>query len=181
MLLWAAITMTPFSPSGPNLLGLSPQAGSLVRVEIANRGTMEIRLDLAKAPRTSGHFRSLVQRGFYNGHTVFDVNRTPRPYVLRAGDPFAKNGALSDSRIGTGGSGTTVPFEENDLVHEEGSVGLSHPPGNRNGGDSQFYIALGRIKLLDGKYTLFGRITSGLEVLRTLEKGDVITRMSVVN
>jgi peptidylprolyl isomerase len=83
--------------------------------------------------------------------------------------------------IGKGGSGAKVPFEKTPFEHEEGSVGLARPVDDKNAGDSQIYFSLGRSRFLDGEYTLFGKVVSGVEVLRKLSRGDKISSARIVS
>jgi cyclophilin family peptidyl-prolyl cis-trans isomerase len=77
--------------------------------------------------------------------------------------------------MGSGGSGARVPYEDSGLPNDTGYVGLSTLPRDRDSGDSQFYILLGPSRFLDGQYTVFGRVTQGMDVVRSIQLGDRIT------
>ncbi|MBL8048013.1 MAG: peptidylprolyl isomerase [Chthonomonas sp.] len=149
-------------------------------VEIADRGEVVIELS-EKAPLATAHIGALADKGFYNGQKIFRVVRSPRPFLAQMGDPLTKSRALTDDSIGSGGTGAAIPFEETGWKHTKGAVGLAMK-ADANGklvGDSQFYFMLGNAGFLDGKYTVFGRITKGAELLEKLAEGDVITRVSL--
>ncbi len=67
-----------------------------------------------------------------------------------------------------------MPFEESGLVNDAGAVGLSTMPGDRDSGDSQFYILLGAARFLDGQYTVFGQVERGMDVVQAIQLGDRI-------
>jgi len=160
----------------------APQPGeTVVRYEIENRGSILVRFYTAEAPKTTQHILKLVRQGFYDGLQFFRVERTPRPYLAFVGDPQTKSLGVEAPQVGTGGSGTKVPLEKTPFEHEEGSVGLARPREDENGGDSQIYFSLGKFKFLDGKYTIFGKVVSGIDVLRKLEKGDRIRSARIVS
>ena len=159
------------------LLALTAFAGAdaSMRVSIEGKGSFTITLYTAKAPKTTAQIIKLAKGGFYDRQRFHIAIRSPRPYRVQVGDPSSKSGDLS----GTGGSGSTVPYEENDLTNVAGMVGLSHDPNDKNSGDSQFYILLGSARFLDGSYTVFGKVTDGMDVVEKIEKGDRIEKVSV--
>jgi len=115
------------------------------------------------APLTVANFKSLIEKKFYNGmrfHRVF-----PNSFV-QAGDPASRHGQAD--RTGTGGPGYTIPAEIR-LPHEKGAVAMARLPDDinpaKNSNGSQFYVALEPLPKLNGKYTVFGRVLEGLDVL----------------
>jgi len=160
-----------------SLFALAAFAGAdaNMRVSIEGKGSFTITLYTDKAPKTTAQIIRLAKSGFYDGQRFHIAIRSPRPYRVQVGDPASKNGDLS----GTGGSGNTVPYEENDLTNVAGMVGLSHDPNDKNSGDSQFYILLGSARFLDGSYTVFGKVTDGMDVVEKIEKGDKIEKVTV--
>jgi cyclophilin family peptidyl-prolyl cis-trans isomerase len=162
-------------------IGMAPATLDTPRVEmtIENRGTVVMELYPDKAPKTVDQFTRLVRSGFYNGVLFHRVENSPRPFVVMTGDPLSKTLPLTDARIGTGGSGTKLPFEKNDLAFANGTVGLSRDKDKPNSGDSQFFITLGPQPFLEGTYVAFGRVIQGLEILRTIKLGDKIVSMRV--
>lgn len=148
----------------------SPGRGETVmKLEIANRGDIYIRLFTKEAPKTTAHIIGLVEKGFYNGKNLPSVDRSPKPYIARVGPPNST--AAGDVRI---------PFEDSGYGYDQvGMVGLSAKPKDRNSGDSQFHILLAPAKFLDGNYTCFGQVVAGLEVLNKLDQGDIVTRATI--
>ena len=115
------------------------------------------------APQTVANFEKLARKGFYNGisfHRVF-------PHTLvQAGDPLSKG--RDRTKVGTGGPGYTLPPEIH-RKHTVGAVAMSRlsdkiNPGRVSSG-SQFYVCLKPQPNLDGQYTVFGHVTSGMENL----------------
>jgi len=123
-----------------------------------------IELDEVNAPQTSQNFRKLCNNGFYNG-TIF--HRVIPGYIVQAGDPLSKE-PLKRGMWGTGGPGYTLPAELG-KPHLKGSLAMARlsdavNPAKESSG-SQFYVALDKIESLDGEYTVFGNVVSGLETL----------------
>ncbi len=161
----------------------SPKPGeSVLRLEIEGRGNVFILLHTKQAPRTTAHISRLAQQGFYNGQRFHEVIRSPRPYLVRLGDPLSKDASkLDDAAMGSGGSGARIPYENSGLSHEAGAVGLATLRDDKNAGDSQFYIMLAPAKFLDGNYTVFGKVVAGMEVVGRVQKGDVVVSVRVVS
>lgn len=160
----------------------APKPGETVmKVVIAGRGNIFVHLYMKEAPKTTAHITDLVKSGFYDGQRFHKVVRTPRPFIAQIGDPASKSGNLDDPSMGSGSTGTKIPFEENGMSHDEGAVALASPPKDRNGGDSQFFFVLESSRFLDGKYTVFGKVVEGLEVMRTLQKGDRVESITIIS
>lgn len=141
-----------------------------MKLEIARRGDIYIRLFTKEAPKATGHIIGLVDKGFYNGKDLPSVDRTPKPYLARVGPPNSTDAA--DVRI---------PFEDTGYSFDQvGMVGLCAKAKDRNSGDSQFHILLAPAKFLDGNYTCFGKVVAGIEVLNSLNQGDVVTRATIL-
>jgi cyclophilin family peptidyl-prolyl cis-trans isomerase len=156
-------------------LAMLASADATMRVTVEGKGTFTILLYTDKAPKTTAQIMRLAKSGFYDGQRFHIAIRSPRPYRVQVGDPASKNNDLS----GLGGSGTTVPFEDTGLPNIAGAVGLSHVPDDKASGDSQFYVLLGSARFLDGNYTVFGKITEGMDVVEKVEKGDKIEKVTV--
>ncbi len=168
--------------AGPEAQGYTPQVGETVlRVEVEARGTLYIKLHTKEAPKTTAHILRLARQGFYDGQRFFRVVRQPRPYLIAFGDPDSKDARnLEKADIGQRGSGARIPYEESGYKNEAGAVGLSTQGGDRNTGDSQFYILLAPYKFLDGKYTVFGRVVAGMDVLNKIERGDMVVKVAIL-
>lgn len=147
--------------------------------KIENKGEFTITLNSKAAPRTCAHILSLVNRGFYDGLRFHRAEKKPKPFLVQVGDPSTRNSdPVADGQF-RGGSGGGIGKEESGLQNELGAVGLASIPEEGILGDSQFYILLSPAKFLDGKYTVFGKVTSGMQVVQSIEKGDRITSAKV--
>lgn len=153
------------------------QADAFMRVAIEGKGSFTIQLFTEKAPKTTAHIIKLVRSGFYDRQRFHIAIHSPRPYRIQVGDPASKDQDLD--RVGSGGSGESVPYENSGLSNEVGAVGLSTIPGDKNSGDSQFYVLLGNAGFLDGNYTVFGKVVEGMDVVNKIEKGDRIQRATI--
>lgn len=127
----------------------------------------EIRVDLAAAdaPYTVWNFATLADRGYFDG-IVF--HRVVPDFVAQAGDPRGD---------GWGGPGWEIPDEINELSYVEGAVGMALS-GPDTGG-SQWFITLSPQPHLDGTYTVFGKVTHGLQNARAIDQGDRIERIVI--
>ncbi len=167
-------------------LAISHQERPVVEMMVFERGVFEIELMPDKAPKLVAHFLNLVDTKFYNGilfHRVVDK------WVAQAGDPLSKTWTREEAQkaplgsygeikgLGDGGSGKTVPFEDNDVSHKPGTVGMALEAPASDTGDSQFFINLEDNKRLDHKYCVFGRITVGMDKIKTIRRGDPILWM----
>ena len=134
---------------------------NIMKVE-TNMGTFKIKLYPEEAPKTVAHIKELVGKGFYNG-IIF--HRIIAGFVIQGGDPTG---------TGMGGSGNSIPDEfSNNLKHsKKGMVSMANS-GRPNSQDSQFYITLAPLEFLDGKYTVFGEVIEGLDVITKM--GEVAT------
>lgn len=121
------------------------------------RVVIELRPDLA--PKTVAHFKDLVRRGFYDGLTF---HRVIAGFMAQTGDPRGD---------GTGGSGQTVPAEFSQAHFVRGTLGLARAQ-DPDSGDSQFFICFAPAPFLDGNYTIFGQVVSGMEAVDAIKKGD---------
>jgi len=127
-------------------------------------GDIVIRLEKEKAPETSRNFLALCGSGFYDG-TSF--HRVVPGLLLQGGDPNTLDedpGNDGQGGYSWQGPGTFLAAENNDLKHEKGSVSMVRGREPDTAG-SQFFIVLDRVPEYDGRYTVFGRVESGLEIL----------------
>lgn len=133
-----------------------------------SKGTVQIALYDKDAPRTAANFAALANKGFYDGLTF---HRYEPGFVIQGGDPKGD---------GTGGSGTTIPLETSPkLLHEKGVIAMARS-NDPDSASSQFYFTLAPAPFLDGKYAVFGKVTSGMDVVEKLRKGDKIISARVV-
>ena len=152
-----------------------PAAGPVVVIE-TSKGMITIETYPSEAPKTVENFLKLVKANFYNRQ---HFHRAEPGMVIQVGDPNSKD--LKNKDIwGRVGNGQPIGVAEisKTLKHKRGSVGMAHS-GDPSKADSQFYIAIGKKKIPDGKYAIFGQVTSGMEVVDKIEVGDTIKRMYV--
>ncbi len=136
------------------------------RVLITTRyGAIELALDVVEAPLTSMSFVRLAQAGFFNGLTF---HRVVPGFVIQGGDPRGD---------GNGGPGTTLRCEYNERPYGRGALGMAL--SGKDTGGSQFFITLEPQPHLDGAYTQFGQVLSGMGVVEKIRPGDVIERIDV--
>ena len=137
---------------------------------VTNKGDIVVSLDASAAPEHVNNFIFLGNEGFYDGLTF---HRVEPDFVIQGGDP------LGD---GQGGPGYTVPGEFS-LKHGEGALAMARLPDqvnpNRESSGSQFYITLAPTPFLDGQYSVFGKVESGLDVVKSIEVGDTIERVII--
>ena len=164
----------PTTPATPGRK--SPGAGPVLVVETM-KGTFELETYPNEAPKTVEHILALVKRSFYNGQRI---HRVDPGFVVQFGDPQTRDMTKRDD-WGTGGSGTSVGALEvsKKRTHVMGAVALAHREGDPKGGDSQIYITLAERHELDGDYTVFGQVISGIDVVQKLRIPDRIIRVTV--
>jgi cyclophilin family peptidyl-prolyl cis-trans isomerase len=125
-----------------------------------SEGTFSFTLDVKNSPNTTASFASLVKKGFYDGLTF---HRIVPDFVIQGGDP-----------TGTGRGGPGYQFEDEFNEHrvERGALAMANAGPNTNG--SQFFIVTAEAcPWLDGKHTVFGHVTGGMDVVD--EISDVAT------
>ena len=129
-----------------------------------NFGEIKIELFLSDAPKTVGNFVKLAESGFYDA-TKF--HRVIKGFMIQAGDPLTKDDSLKD-RWGTGGPGYSFSDEIHSNNHNVvGTISMANAGPNTNG--SQFFINTDNNDFLDTKHTVFGKIITGMDVIRTIE------------
>ena len=153
----------------------SAGAGPVLVIETA-KGTIEMETYPTEAPKTVAQILALVKRNFYNGQRV---HRVVKGFVVQFGDPQTRD-MTKRERWGTMGSGKAIGVGEFSKLrtHKLGAVAMAHP-GDATKGDSQMYITLAPTPRLDGSYTVFGQVISGMDVVQKLEIPDVIRRVTV--
>jgi cyclophilin family peptidyl-prolyl cis-trans isomerase len=116
------------------------------------------------AKNTARRFKELVDQGFYDG-LAFHYAQADK--MIQGGDINSRDDDPSND--GLGNPGFTIEAEIG-LPNVTGSVGLAHPPGEPNKGNSQFYILLADMPNLNGRYTVFGHVTEGLDIVRKISR-----------
>ena len=122
-----------------------------------NRGALELELYDEDAPETVANFVKLARDGFYDG-VIF--HRVIEDFMIQGGDPTG---------TGTGGPGYKFDDEPNDRHVERGALAMANAGPNTNG--SQFFIVTAAAcPWLDGKHTVFGRVSSGMDVVDEISR-----------
>ena len=128
-----------------------------------------------RPPKTVANFVNLAQSGFYTNLTW---HRVVRGFVIQTGDPTSKNAGGNYSTWGQHGSSQSVPLEiDPSLRNLAGYLGMARST-DPNSGSSQFYINLADNPSLDGIYTLFGKVTAGMNVALTIGNVPVYRQIS---
>jgi len=129
-----------------------------------NKGNIEIEFFDEATPKTVANFVKLAEEGFYDG---VKFHRVIRNFMVQGGDPHTKD----DSKMhlwGTGGPG--YKFDDEITASNNNGIGtISMANAGRNTNGSQFFINLNNNNFLDGKHTVFGHVTSGMDVVRAIE------------
>ncbi len=147
-------TAKPDPQARPGAPAAAPiAAGQDVAVLQTSLGTMVFKFFETDAPRTAAQFKKLVASGFYNGK---DFYRVVKGHVIQAG----------------GGGAPSLPPEFNKNPHLFGTLGLGRT-GDENSGDSEIYVCVAPRPHLDGKYTVFGQLIEGADVLRKIAEVPV--------
>ena len=131
-----------------------------------SRGPIKIELYPDKAPLTVANFVNLAKRGFYAG---LKFHRVIADFMIQGGCPE-----------GSGRGGPGYRFEDettNGVRHERGVLSMANAGPNTNG--SQFFITHVPTPWLDGKHTVFGKVTEGLDVVDAVKQGDLITKVTI--
>ena len=126
-----------------------------------SQGPIKIEFYPDVAPNHVKNFQDLASKGFYDG-VVF--HRIVPGFVIQAGDPNTKNSSISRDTWGTGGPGYTINQEFNSIPHERGILSMARMQDPNSAG-SQFFIVLNNSKFLDDQYTVFGKVTEGMETV----------------
>jgi peptidylprolyl isomerase len=160
MLAWGG----PALAAGPSQ---GPDYQNILYLELAF-GRVVILLEPTVAPHTVDQIKRLARAGFYNGivfHRVIDG------FMAQTGDPTG---------TGTGGSGHPLHAEFSAEKFARGTVAMARA-SDPNSADSQFFIMFAPAPALDGKYTIFGHVVSGMEYVDKLRKGDPANNGMVTN
>ncbi len=121
--------------------------------------TIQLRPDLA--PKHVARIKELVRKGFYDGivfHRVIDG------FMAQTGDPTG---------TGMGGSGQKLKAEFSKEPHVRGTVSMARAQ-SPDSGDSQFFICFADARFLDGQYTAWGKVTSGMEAVDKIKRGEPV-------
>ncbi|MCB9418873.1 MAG: peptidylprolyl isomerase [Ardenticatenaceae bacterium] len=152
--------------NSPPAMQIDPEKSYQVSME-TSKGTIEIELYPQYAPKTVNNFVFLTREGYYDGVTF---HRVISNFVIQGGDP-----------TGTGRGGPGYRFEDefagNPLKHGTGFLSMANAGPGTNG--SQFFITHSPQPHLDGRHTVFGKVTSGQDVVNAIRQGDKMTKVTV--
>jgi peptidyl-prolyl cis-trans isomerase B (cyclophilin B) len=152
-----------------------------------NHGDMVVSFWPDVAPKTVENFKTLAKKGFYDGSAF---HRVVKGFMIQGGDPLTKDPA-AESRWGTGDPGYKIEAEFNEKPHVRGVLSMARSNDPDSAG-SQFFICLADARFLDRKYTAFGQLLKGDDVLAKIgevptthggggEKSRPMTRVAVVS
>ncbi len=155
----AAATPQPTMPAGKTYpsapaMTIDPSKSYFATIKTA-KGDIRIQLFPDIAPQTVNSFVFLARDGYFDGVTF---HRVIADFVAQTGDPIGD---------GTGDPGYTIPDEFSDRPFDTGVVGMANT-GEANSNGSQFFITYSRQASLDGKYTVFGEVVEGMDVVKAL-------------
>lgn len=152
--------------SKPPEMVIDPKKNYHAKME-TSRGTIELDLFPQYAPKTVNNFVFLAREGYYDG---IKFHRVISNFMIQGGDPTG---------TGTGGPGYKFQdeFAGNPLKHETGSLSMANAGANTNG--SQFFITHSAQPHLNGKHTVFGKVTGGQDVVNAIRQGDAITKVTI--
>ena len=129
------------------------------------RGNMVLELFTSDVPNTVNNFVFLANDGFYDGTTF---HRVVPGFVVQGGDPTG---------TGRGNPGYSFADEFSKHTHLAGALSMANSGSDTNG--CQFFITFAPEHGLDGKHSVFGQLTDGMDVLEQIEQGDVIIRITI--
>lgn len=158
--------MTAKQYDAPPALAIETDRNYKVTIE-TSKGAVELELYPQHAPKTVNNFIFLARDGFYDG---VSFHRVIGNFMIQGGDPTGS---------GRGGPGYRFEdeFDGNPLRHERGVISMANAGPGTNG--SQFFITHGPQPHLDGRHTVFGKVTSGMDVVDTIKQGDRMIRVTV--
>lgn len=151
----------------------SPGAGPILVLETA-KGTIEIETYPEEAPKTVARIVELVKKNFYNG---LRFHRAEPNFLVQVGDPVTRD-VSRQAWWGRQGSGKPIGVAEvtKKRRHVVGAVSMAYPGTDRLLADSQFFIMRRPAPEYDGKFTVFGKVLKGMDVIAKIQRGDILKR-----
>ena len=144
----------------------------IAAIKIEGYGTVVVELYPDIAPNTVNNFISLIRKGFYDNNTI---HRSVPGFMIQGGDPKGD---------GTGGPGYSIYGEftsngfRNDLKHTEGVISMARRSSPKDSAGSQFFIMLGDASYLDGEYAAFGKVISGMDIVKKLADKEKVSNIN---
>jgi cyclophilin family peptidyl-prolyl cis-trans isomerase len=153
----------------------SPGAGPVIVLETV-KGNIEFETYPEEAPKTVAQIVGLVKRNFYNGLRFHRAEFS----LVQIGDPVTRNMAMREW-WGRAASGKPIGVAEitKKRRHIRGAVAMAYPGTDAKSADSQFYIVTRAHPDFDGKYTVFGQVIKGMEVVDKIQVADILKRAFV--
>jgi peptidylprolyl isomerase len=153
---------------------VSPGAGPVVVVE-TEKGTFEFETYPNEAPKTVARILELVKKRFYNGQRFY---RVVPGFVVQFGDQQTRD--MTKEKMWGRVQGEPIGAAEFSKLrtHVKGAVAMAHN-GDASKADTQFYITLADTPRLNGKYVVFGKVISGMDVVQKIQYADRIVRLTV--
>ncbi len=152
--------------NAPPAMQIDPAKSYSATLE-TNKGSIVIKMSPEHAPKTVNNFVFLAKEGFYDGITF---HRVISNFMVQCGDP-----------TGTGRGGPGYRFEDevkgNPLTHDTCVLSMANAGPNTNG--SQFFITHSPQPHLNGMHTVFGKVTSGQDVVNAIRQGDTLTKVTI--
>ena len=152
--------------NAPPAMQIDPAKSYSATLE-TNKGSIVIKMSPDHAPKTVNNFVFLAKEGFYDGITF---HRVISNFMVQCGDP-----------TGTGRGGPGYRFEDevkgNPLTHDTCVLSMANAGPNTNG--SQFFITHSPQPHLNGKHTVFGKVTAGQDVVNAIRQGDTLTKVTI--
>jgi cyclophilin family peptidyl-prolyl cis-trans isomerase len=151
----------------------SPGAGPIIVLDTV-KGTIEFETYPEEAPKTVARVIELIKKNFYNG---LRFHRAEPNFVVQVGDPVTRD-MSRQSWWGRQGSGQAIGVAEitKKRRHVLGAVSMAYPGSDKTQADSQFFIMRRNAPEMDGKYTVFGKVLKGMDVVAKLQRGDILKR-----
>ncbi len=177
---YAQAAKKPAAPAKPGAAAPAKPAGVPQPELIIDtaKGTIVVQLFPDTAPKSVDHILKLVNNGFYRNQRVIRI--VPNQ-IVQFGDQQSRDMTLRDwwGRGPKSGSGNPIGVAEisKKHLHTRGALGLAHA-GDPKSADSQMYITTRAMPSLDGKYTVIGQVTSGMDVVMKLQVTDVIKNIT---
>ena len=160
----AALVLTLFLTTGK---GYAMDKENTLYMDL-DYGRVVIELDPTVAPNHVARIKELTRQGFYDG---VKFHRVIPGFMAQTGDPTG---------TGMGGSGKKLKAEFNQTPHVRGTVSMARAM-NPDSADSQFFICFDNANFLDGQYTAFGKVTSGMEFVDRIKAGTAANNGAVSN
>jgi cyclophilin family peptidyl-prolyl cis-trans isomerase len=153
----------------------SPGAGPVIVLETV-KGNIEFETYPEEAPKTVAQIVGLVRRNFYTGLRFHRAEYD----LIQIGDPATRN-MLKRDMWGRGNSGKPIGVSEitKKRRHVRGAVAMAYPGNNAALADSQFYITTKPHPELDAKFTVFGRVIKGMDVVDRIQVADILKKAYV--